>query len=90
MIVNRLTQGFMFIVFYVKALPLSNNDKLYYDNLMIAAFAVGTTCLGSFLAIMYKLVCHLKNLVIRMFPYFKFYCIKSYKATKSLILYLKN
>ena len=92
MIVNQFTQSLMFLVFYSKVLaqPEDYGHHSYFDNILIAAFAIGTSWLGTFIAIFYKLSWHIKALIITIYPYIKFYSIKAYKKLASLMLWIRS
>ena len=87
-IINQFTQSIMFFVIginviysYESPFPL----RIYYNDLMITAFALCFSSIGTFLAILFKIGSHVKNLVLTIFPYFKFYCLRSIRKLRKFL-----
>ena len=83
---NQIALCFMYIIFFHSVFKRYDDryNRLYYDNLMVAAFAVGTTSIGTFMAIAYKLACHATNLIKTIYSRIRAFLIKTYSVSRRL------
>ena len=87
-IINQFTQSVMFFVIYSNILEKYDDTfsrRIYYNNLMIIAFALWFSSIRTFLVIVYRIGSYAKNSVFTLFPYFKFYCIRSIRTLRKFL-----